>query len=163
MHFDQSLLSKAQKISNNLRKNNLKITFAESCTGGLLSAIFTEINGASDIFSYGFVTYSNQAKMDILGVKKGTLLKFGAVSKETVKEMSQGALIKTKSDIAIAISGIAGPNGSTQSKPVGLVYIGISTKNRLTTRKFNLTGDRSAIRKSSVILALEIAIPFINN
>jgi PncC family amidohydrolase len=154
--FEKDLLEKAEKILQNLREKKLKIVTAESCTGGSLSALFTAISGSSEVFDRGFVTYSNQAKIDMLGVSKKTLENFGAVSPETAKEMSVGALKNSKADIAIAITGIAGPKSDDTKKPVGLVYISISNASKTVARQFNFSGPRQDVRKQSVTSALEM-------
>jgi len=156
MIFNSVILDKAQEVSQLLRSKNLKITFAESCTGGLLSSLFTEIKGASDVFDCGFVTYSNEAKISILDIDPEILNIFGAVSSQTAEAMAIGVLAKSKSNIAISITGIAGPNGGSWSKPVGLVYIGLASKNKVIIKKFNFLGSRSQIREATIISALDI-------
>ncbi len=156
MFFNKSILDKAQKISQKLRDNKLKISFAESCTGGLLSALFTEISGASDIFDYGFVTYSNQAKQNILGVAEKIIKEFGAVSEQCAIAMAQGVLRKSRSDIAISVTGIAGPNGRSVEKPVGLVYISFASNQKTIFKKCNFDGSRSEIRNKAIKTALDI-------
>lgn len=152
MFFTSDLRNSAQKILQNAAVKNLKITTAESCTGGLLSALFTEIPGSSKVFERGFVTYSNQSKIDLLGVKQSTLQKYGAVSFETAEEMAAGALKNSQADIAISITGVAGPEEKS-----GLVYIAVATHDKwIVKRKFQFSGDRSEIRKSSVIAALQL-------
>ena len=116
-------------LQNFLRTNNQTITTAESCTGGLASYMITKISGSSDIFNGSIVSYSNEIKEKELKVNNSTLIKYGAVSKETVSEMLDGVIEKFNSDYAIAISGIAGPTGGTKDKPVGTVIIGVSDKN----------------------------------
>lgn len=159
--FDKFLIDRVVKISENLIKNNLTITFVESCTGGLLSAIFTEISGASKLLKQSYITYSNQAKIELVGVKESTLIQFGAVSKEVAGEMAQGALKNAKSDIAVSVTGIAGPSGSTLNKPIGLVFIAIAnnieiTAESLRVEKFNFSGNRSEVRKRSLESALNL-------
>jgi len=152
MFFTSDLRALAQKILQNAEAKKLKITTAESCTGGLLSALFTEIPGSSKVFERGFVVYSNQSKIDLLGVKQSTLQKHGAVSFETVEEMAAGALKNSQADIAISITGVAGPEEKS-----GLVYIAVATHDkRVVKRQFQFSGDRNEIRKSSVIAALQI-------
>lgn len=147
--FPKDLLTKVELILTKYRESDLRIAFAESCTGGLLSALFTEIAGSSDVFERGFVTYSNQAKMDLLGVKKQTLEKFGAVSRETAEEMANGVIKNSQADIAISVTGIAGPGGGSEEKPVGLVYIGFVRKGEeVMVKKLNLDGNRSEVRMS---------------
>ena|SRR3989338_312780 len=152
MFFDFSLLSQTKKILQIAEEKNLKIAIAESCTGGLLSALFTEIPGSSKVLECGFVVYSNQAKIEMLAVNKQTLEKFGAVSEEIAQEMAQGVLKNSAADIAIAITGIAGPDGGSDEKPVGFVYIAL---NKL-VRKFYFSGNRHEIRKSTLISALQM-------
>ena len=117
------------ELQNLLRAHNKTITSAESCTGGLVASMITEISGSSDIFNGSIVTYSNEIKNQELKVEKDTLDKYGAVSTQVVKEMLTGVIKKFKADYAIAISGIAGPNGGTKNKPVGTVVIGVMGKN----------------------------------
>lgn len=156
MFFTSTQLSQATEILQKLREKNLKLATAESCTGGLVSALFTSIAGSSDVFERGFVTYSNEAKIEMLGVKEKTLENCGAVSEEVAKEMSLGALKNSKADIAISITGIAGPKSDDTKKPVGLVYISVATTEKTLARKFNFSGDRDEVRKASMIAALEI-------
>lgn len=120
-----------------LKKNNLKLAVAESCTGGVITASITENPGASEVLYGGFVTYSNEAKMKVLGVKKETLDTFGAVSEQTAVEMVQGLIALSGADAAVAVTGIAGPGGGSEEKPVGLAYISIYFKGEITTKKVN--------------------------
>ncbi|MDO4966344.1 MAG: CinA family protein [Lachnospiraceae bacterium] len=137
-----------------LLKNKYTITTAESCTGGLISGTIVNVSGASDVFNEGYVTYSNEAKNRLLGVKKETLEKFGAVSEQVAMEMAKGALNKSNADVAVAVTGIAGPGGGTKEKPVGLVYIGVAVKEKVSVNKFNFDGDRLTVRKLTVANAL---------
>jgi nicotinamide-nucleotide amidase len=121
--FTPELLARAEKLLADARAKGLKIASAESCTGGLVAGLLTEIPGSSDVFSCGFVTYSNQAKQDLLGVPTSLLEKDGAVSASVARAMALGALQHSQADIAVAITGIAGPGGGTATKPVGTVYI----------------------------------------
>jgi PncC family amidohydrolase len=154
--FEKNLLILVEKISLNFRQRKIKIASAESCTGGLLSALFTSISGSSEFFERGFITYSNQSKIEMLGVKEKTLKDCGAVSKEVVKEMALGALKNSKADIAIAITGIAGPKSDDTKKPVGLVYIAIAEKEIALVNEFNFSGSRDEIRIKTIISAIEI-------
>jgi nicotinamide-nucleotide amidase len=120
-----------------LKKNNLKLAVAESCTGGVITSSITENPGASEVLYGGFVTYSNEAKMKVLGVKKETLDAFGAVSEQTAVEMVQGLILLSGADAAVAVTGIAGPGGGSEEKPVGLAYISIYFKGEITTKKVN--------------------------
>ena len=141
----------AQKLVKLLSKKKLKISFAESCTGGLLSSSITSISGSSKVFTIGLVTYSNQAKIKLLKVNKKTILKHGAVSYETCLSMVKNLNKISKTNISVSITGVAGPKGGTKQKPVGLVYIGIKKGNKTIIRK-NLfkTKNRNSIQKSTV-------------
>ena len=150
-----------QKLFELLKLKNLKISTAESCTGGMIGASITSIPGISSYYGYGFVTYSNEAKQTLIGVKEETLNKFGAVSAQTVLEMAEGALNVSGSDIAVSVSGIAGPDGGTKEKPVGLVYIGLATKNKRSFNKFVFKGNREEVRQQTVNSALEMIINII--
>ena len=126
-----------------LRARGLTLAFAESCTGGLVAKRITDVAGCSDVFMGSCVTYANEAKMRVLGVKAETLEKYGAVSAETAREMARGARERIGSDVAVSLTGIAGPGGGTQEKPVGTVYLAISTKNGEEVRKLSLSSMRS--------------------
>lgn len=134
--------------------NKLTVTCAESCTGGLLSARLINVPGVSDVYKSGYVTYSNKAKRKILGVKKSTLEKYGAVSRQTAAEMAKGLAFVAKSDVAVSITGVAGPDGGTEEKPVGLVYIACCVKGEVTTKEYHFSGSRQTIRESAVSAAL---------
>ncbi|MBQ9259266.1 MAG: nicotinamide-nucleotide amidohydrolase family protein [Neisseriaceae bacterium] len=144
-----------QQILQHLTIQKQTVTCAESCTGGLLAGELTRLSGSSAIFSYGFVTYSNLAKQELLGVSETTLQQFGAVSWETVKEMANGALQKANADYALAISGIAGPTGGTPNKPVGTVCFGLALKNKTITQIKHFSGSRDEIRQQAVEYALQ--------
>jgi len=132
----------ANHVLTLLDKNKQKITTAESCTGGLIASLLTEIPGSSSAFEAGFVTYSNEIKSKILSVPLKTIESFGAVSQETVIAMANGALSQSSADLVIAVSGIAGPGGSTPDKPVGTVWIAWGGKNDLETQCFKISGSR---------------------
>lgn len=136
-------------------KQNITLSTAESCTGGLISAAITSVSGASAVFKAGYITYSNDSKEKMLGVSADTLKTAGAVSEETVREMALGAQQLSDTDLSLAISGIAGPTGGTDEKPVGLVYIGWARKGgKHKVRKFQFKGTRDAIRQSATHAAL---------
>ena len=143
-------------VAELLYKKKLSISTAESCTGGMVAATLISYPGISDVFKEGAVTYSNEAKMKRLGVKEETLNNFGAVSEETAREMAEGIAMEAKTDIGISTTGIAGPGGGTEEKPVGLVYIGVCIKGNVIVEKFNFTGDREAVRKKATMNALNI-------
>ncbi|MBS5933018.1 MAG: competence/damage-inducible protein A [Clostridiales bacterium] len=139
-----------------LKKYDLSLATAESCTGGLFTGRIVNVAGASDVLKEGFITYSNKAKKKNLDVSKNTLKKHGAVSEQCAKEMAKGAAINTGSDVAVAITGIAGPDGGTDEKPVGLVYIACFANEKVTVKEFNFKGNRQKIREGAVIYALDL-------
>ena len=142
-----------------LTKKKLKIAFAESCTGGMLATETTSISGASKVFSLGLVTYSNQAKISVLKVNKSIIQKYGAVSPQCCQAMVKNLAKISKAQINVSITGIAGPNGGTKQKPVGLVYIGIKRGNKTQINKcFFKNKTRSSIQKATVKKALELVI-----
>lgn len=149
-------------LSETLRSQNIKMATAESCTGGMISSAITNLAGSSDIFDRGFVTYSNQAKMDMLGVSPATLDQFGAVSEQTAREMALGAIKNSQADVAISVTGIAGPSGGTAEKPVGLVYIGIANKSGIAEiHRHVFSGSRSDVRTETTQAALQHLLDFI--
>jgi len=156
--FTPELLAHADRLISALRARGWKLATAESCTGGLIAGLFTEIVGASDVFERGFVTYSNAAKIGDLGVDYDLLRRHGAVSREVALAMAAGALRASAADIAVAVTGIAGPGGGMPEKPVGLVHIGLAAASRPATSRAFRFGDpgRSAIRLASVGEALRM-------
>ena len=147
----------ATKLVKKLSKKKLKISFAESCTGGLLSSVITSISGSSKIFNLGLVTYSNKAKIDILKVPRKIISKYGAVSNECCLSMVKNLSKISKSNISVSITGVAGPNGGTKLKPVGLVYIGIKKGNKIIIKENRFKSkNRISIQKASVNTALKI-------
>ena len=158
--FRKYIYSTKEKITlemsvvNLLEKNELTISTAESCTGGLLAGRLINVPGVSDVYKEGFITYTNKAKRKTLGVNKATLKKYGAVSAQTAREMALGAALEADSDVSISVTGIAGPDGGTAQKPVGLVYIGVCVKNNVHVEEFRFTGDRANVREQTVISAL---------
>lgn len=136
--------------------NKLTVTCAESCTGGMLSARLINVPGVSEVYKSGYVTYSNKAKRKLLGVKKSTLEKYGAVSPQTAEEMAKGLASVSKGDVAVGVTGLAGPDGGTEKKPVGLVYIACSVKGEVTVREYHFSGNRQTIREATVSAALTL-------
>ena len=139
-----------------LKKHELTVTTAESCTGGLLAGTLVGVPGVSEVFREGFVTYSNKAKRKLLDVSKSTLKKYGAVSAQTAKEMAKGGVFATDADICVAITGLAGPDGATPEKPIGLVYIACYMNDKVHVEEFRFKGDRQKIRERSVVQALDV-------
>ena len=148
-----------QKVIKECDKQKRILAVAESCTGGMLSSYITSISGSSNIFDRGFITYSNDAKIDSIDVKKETIEKFGAVSKETAIEMAEGTIKNSLASLAISITGVAGPGGGTSINPVGTVYIAIIIDDEKDVKKFNfLNKGREFIRKASVYEALQLLL-----
>ena len=139
-----------------LKEQKLTLTTVESCTGGLFTGRLVNVQGASEVLKQGFITYSNKAKRKLIGVKKLTLKEYGAVSDKTAKEMVKGAILATGSDAAVAITGIAGPDGGTKEKPVGLVYIAVTVKGETRVEKYQFTGNRAKIRENAVVAAMTL-------
>ena len=151
----------SQKIVNVLRKKALKISFAESCTGGLLSSSITSISSSSKVFTIGLVTYSNQSKISLLKVPKKIISKHGAVSYETCLSMVKNLNKISKTNISVSITGIAGPKGGTKKKPVGLVFIGIKKGNKTLVKKYLFKNKkRSSIQRVTVNKALNLILSF---
>ena len=148
-------------VSAELKKKGLTIATAESCTGGLIAHTLTNVSGSSDYFDRGVVSYSNKSKMDLLGVPDELIRKHGAVSKEVAKAMAEGIRKKSKVDIGLATTGIAGPTGGTKDKPVGLVYIAISTSDSTVVRKFHFSGNRLENKESTCNAALNMLLEYL--
>jgi len=150
-----TLMSQVRAVAAMCRREAERITVAESCTGGGLAAALTSLAGSSAWFDRGFVTYSNEAKEDLLGVSASTLKRFGAVSEEVARAMARGALEESRATLAVAVTGIAGPGGATPGKPVGLVWIAWARKGEVRARRFQFKGGRAAVRRQAVAAALE--------
>ena len=153
---DEELVAQAQALLVLCRTKKLKIAAAESCTGGLVAATLTDIAGSSDVFERGFVTYSNEAKVAMLGVPPTVLESHGAVSRETAEAMAAGALARAPVDLAVSITGIAGPGGAVAGKPVGLVHFGAASRRGQRLHRERRYGDigRAQVRHASVLEAL---------
>ena len=155
--FPLEINSKASSILKVCKQKGVTIITAESCTGGLIAGCLTEIPGSSSVIEGGFVTYSNQAKVSMLSVKLEQLDQYGAVSEEVARSMAEGALGSSKADIAVACTGVAGPGGATNTKPVGLVHLSCALKKHPTLHKScNFSGERSTIRLATVKAAFEL-------
>ena len=154
----EDIRSLALALVSALSKKGMKIAFAESCTGGMAGAAVTEISGSSAVFLGSAVTYSNEAKMKILGVLDTTLAEHGAVSSQCAEEMANGARKIYDADIAISVTGIAGPNGGTPEKPVGTVWFALSTKDKTSSSMSSFKGTRQTIRESSVKKILSLIL-----
>ena len=156
---DSQLQALAQQLGNHLIASSQTLSTAESCSGGWIAKIITDINGSSSWFEAGIVSYSNAAKVNLLGVDESLLSQYGAVSQPVVEAMATGALQKTQTDFALAVSGIAGPGGGSKEKPVGLVHFGwASQQGWLKSAEHIFTGDREAVRRQTVAMALQVLI-----
>ena len=152
----------SRNIIKKLSKKKLKISFAESCTGGLLSSAITSVSGSSKVFNLGLVTYSNQSKIKVLKVSKKIIRKYGSVSKQVCKAMIKNVSKIGKTDISVSITGIAGPSGGTKTKPVGLVYVGIKKGNRTEVKKYLFKNKgRSYIQRAAVNKSLGLILSFL--
>jgi nicotinamide-nucleotide amidase len=155
----ESIAALSEALVSELIEAGRSVSVAESCTGGWIAKSLTDISGSSQCFAYGVVSYSNGAKESMLGVSPASLIRHGAVSAEVVKEMAEGVLHLSGADYAVAVSGIAGPDGGTEEKPVGTVWIGWAARNNkkpvIETEKHLIKGDRDAIRSRSVVLAMQ--------
>jgi len=159
-HFPEDILALAQTIVTDFTAKGRMVATAESCTGGLIAGALTEIPGSSSVVDRGFVTYTNAAKMEMLGVQEQTLARFGAVSKETALQMAHGALFRSHADLAVAVTGIAGPGGGSAEKPVGLVHLAAKARNGALIHHEMRYGDigRDKVRLATVKTALEMLI-----
>ena len=152
----------SQKVVKILEKKRLKVSFAESCTGGLLSSTITSISGSSKVFTIGLVTYSNQSKINLLKVPKNIIRKHGAVSYETCLTMVKNLSKISKTNISVSITGIAGPKGGTKKKPVGVVFIGIKKNNKTLVKKHLFKNKkRTSFQRATVIKALNLILSFL--
>lgn len=149
------MLERISKIVDNLIKNQIRIAFAESCTGGYISHMFTNISGASNTFDRGIICYSNASKVQLLNVDPKSIEKNGAVSEDVAKQLAFNVRILSDVDIGIGITGIAGPTGGTEEKPVGLVYIGFSTEKKTDVKRFQFHSDRIDFKKKVLEKILE--------
>jgi len=154
--FDAETIRLATDVLVVCRAKGWRLATAESCTGGLVAAALTAIADSSDVIDRGFVAYSNRAKTELLGVPETMLAAVGAVSAEVAQAMAMGAVSQASVDLGLSVTGIAGPGGSTSAKPVGLVHIGIATKNGARSERHVFPGDRAGIRRAATIRALEM-------
>lgn len=160
---DEELCDLVTQLGVTLRARDWRLAVAESCTGGWVAKVLTDIAGSSAWFERGFVTYSNVSKQELLDVRAATLEAFGAVSEETVREMAVGALAHSQADVVLAITGIAGPGGGMPDKPVGLVWFAWARRNgALRVAHYHFSGDREAVRRQAVFAALQ-GVPSVFN
>ena len=155
--FEAETLTLAESVLDVCRARNWRLATAESCTGGLVAAALTAIAGSSDVVERGFVTYSNDAKSELLGIPVEIIATHGAVSAETAAAMAQGAVTRAPVDLAVSVTGVAGPGGATPTKPVGLVLFGVARRDgTCRTERHVFTGDRSAVRQAALQVALKL-------
>lgn len=159
MYFSKEILELSEELVQQARAAGLTLTTAESCTGGLIAAALTEVPGSSAVFHRGFVTYANEAKTDLLGVEADLITRHGAVSEETARAMAKGARHAASADCAVAVTGIAGPDGGSADKPVGLVHIAATGPNgKILHERQVFAGQRSDIRSQAVMAALKLLL-----
>ncbi len=158
LEFEKDALLAVKDTLDQARERGLMIATAESCTGGLLAAALTAVPGASSVFERGFVTYTNESKMELLGVSEETLKAYGAVSEQTAREMAEGALARSRADLAVSITGIAGPGGGSPEKPVGLVHFACAARDGETIALMKQFGDigRGKVRWQAMLTALDL-------
>jgi len=155
--FDPEILGLAQAVVDACQARGWRLATAESCTGGLIAAALTAIAGSSDVVERGFVTYSNSAKSELLGVPPATIAAHGAVSAETAAAMARGSLLHGPADVAVSATGVAGPGGGSALKPVGLIWLALARRGGdCTTERHLFTGDREAVRRGALLRALEL-------
>ncbi len=162
MTLPENLTGPAQDLLNRFDDNNAMLATAESCTGGLIAGTLTALAGSSSVVERGFVTYSNAAKAELLGVNPDTINDLGAVSGPVAMAMAEGALARSKAEIAVAVTGVAGP-GASENKPAGLVFIAASRHGQTTiVQEFHFTGDRDAVRHATVLAAFRMALDLLD-
>lgn len=161
--FPADITAMAEDIIRDFTAAGLMVSTAESCTGGLIAGALTEISGSSAVVDRGFVTYTNVAKMQMLGVQEETLVRFGAVSEETARQMVHGALFRSRADLAVAVTGIAGPGGGSPEKPVGLVHLAAKSRSGKLVHRKMLYGDigRTDVRLATIRTALQMLIEIV--
>jgi nicotinamide-nucleotide amidase len=160
--MDKDSLKSVQAVADRLLKHRQKVCTAESCTGGLIAKTFTDLAGSSDWFERGFVTYSNDAKSEMLAVPASLIEDYGAVSEVVATAMASGALRHSKADYSIAVTGVAGPGGGSDDKPVGTVWIAVASAEQMVARRYQFDGDRQAVRAATMQTALELLLDLVS-
>jgi len=160
--MDKDSLKSVQAVADRLLKHRQKVCTAESCTGGLIAKTFTDLAGSSDWFERGFVTYSNAAKTDMLAVPASLIEDYGAVSEAVATAMASGALRHSQADYSIAVTGVAGPGGGSDDKPVGTVWIALASAGQMVARRYQFDGDRQAVRAATMQTALELLLDLVS-
>jgi nicotinamide-nucleotide amidase len=152
-----------QELADRLLKQQQKVCAAESCTGGLIAKTLTDLAGSSDWFERGFVTYSNQAKNEMLAVPVSLIEDYGAVSEAVATAMASGALRHSRADFSVAVTGVAGPGGGSDEKPVGTVWIAVASSDQLVARRYQFDGDRQAVREATLLAALKTLLDLVES
>jgi len=160
--MDKDSVKSVQAVAERLLKHRQKVCTAESCTGGLIAKTFTDLAGSSDWFERGFVTYSNDAKNEMLAVPASLIEDYGAVSEAVATAMASGALRHSKADYSIAVTGVAGPGGGNDDKPVGTVWIAVASAEQMVARRYQFDGDRQAVRAATMQTALELLLDLVS-
>ena len=156
--MNQNSLHLVTQLATVVLEKQLKVCTAESCTGGLIAKSLTDLAGSSDWFECGFVTYSNQSKIEMIDVPESVIKEYGAVSEAVANAMASGALRNSAADLSMAVTGVAGPAGGSTDKPVGTVWIAVASENQLIAKKYLFGGDREAIRNATMISAIEMML-----
>ena len=159
MNKDSAAL--VQELADRLLKHQQKVCTAESCTGGLIAKTFTDLAGSSDWFERGFVTYSNQAKNEMLAVPLSVIEDYGAVSEAVATAMASGALRHSRADYSVAVTGVAGPGGGSDEKPVGTVWIALASAEQMLAKRYQFDGDRQAVRAATLVAAITALLDFV--
>lgn len=160
--MDKDSVASVQAVAAQLLKHRQKVCTAESCTGGLIAKTFTDLAGSSDWFERGFVTYSNDAKNEMLAVPASLIEDYGAVSEAVATAMASGALRHSKADYSIAVTGVAGPGGGSDDKPVGTVWIALASAEQMVARRYQFDGDRQAVRAATMQSAIELLFDLVS-
>jgi len=161
--MSEDKVAQVQQLAKQLMLRQQKVCTAESCTGGLIAKTFTDLAGSSDWFERGFVTYSNAAKNEMLGVPASIIEDYGAVSEPVATAMACGALDRSHADFAVAVTGVAGPDGGSDDKPVGTVWIAVASADELIANRFHFSGDREAIREATLVAVLAALIDLVDS
>jgi len=160
--MDKDSIASVQAVADRLLEHRQKVCTAESCTGGLIAKTFTDLAGSSDWFECGFVTYSNAAKTDMLAVPASLIEDYGAVSEAVATAMASGALRHSQADYSVAVTGVAGPGGGSDDKPVGTVWIALASAEQMIARRYQFDGDRQAVRAATMQTALELLLDLVS-
>jgi nicotinamide-nucleotide amidase len=163
VRMNQNSIQLVTRLAEVVLEKRLRVCTAESCTGGLIAKSFTDLAGSSEWFERGFITYSNQSKSEMVDVPESVIVEYGAVSEPVVNAMARGALKNSAADVSIAVTGVAGPAGGTEEKPVGTVWIAVASEKQLIAKKYCFDGDREAIRIATMQTAIEMLLQLLES